>query len=91
MHREECRKHEGVSGESSDRLDLILDNAGRFRGFDAPDVFGPEPQIQIHEHEPQPAEQPFAENAFGDVDVELEGPIDDDQRQEESAQSPEKP
>ncbi len=83
---EEGGGNEGIAGEATERLDLVLDHGGDLGPLHALELGRGEPQDPVDEIEADPPQQPLAEPALVGVDVELEEAVDDDEQQEDGAQ-----
>ena len=84
---EEQGQDERVADEAADRLDLILDDGGRFRGLDGAQGFRREAHDQREELEAHAPEHALAERSLGDVDPVFEGAVDDHQQEEHARQA----
>ena len=83
---EEGRLHEGIADEHADRLDLVVDHAGRLGRLDSADLLGREPGELAHEIEAQAAQHALAHHAFLKVDQPFEAAVDQDEHEEHHAQ-----
>jgi hypothetical protein len=72
-----------IADEAADRFDLILDDRRGLGGLDGPQGVRGEAQHHGEQVEAHAPEHPLAQHALGDVDPVLEGPVHDDEEQED--------
>jgi hypothetical protein len=84
LRAEEGRQYEGVADEAADRLDLVLHDGRRLRRLDRAQGLGREAQDEREQIEAHPPQHALTERPLGDVDVVLEGAVDQDEQQEQA-------
>src|SRR6185369_11792063 len=83
---EKQRRDDRLADEAAQGLDLVLDHGGHFRRLYAAEMRQRKAQDPVEEREAKPPQHAFAHPALHGVDLELEQPADDDQREESERQ-----